>query len=444
MRMDVDQLIGQRKAIRTKLMQRSLSASPRDLNLEMDYRPNEDPAALVDMGEALERNLITMDANGLAQGQVAGQPWSDFYWPTSAGLAGNRYADPGFPNDWDARYEYVTQRSAAAILAAQNPDHIDSLSPVEKYDLLLRDDRGSLTAAMWAEGREMRERGLNIPAWAGICDGWAAASIMVPRPQKAVMFRAATGQEVTLYPSDIKALLSLLWARGDAPVRHLGGRCNDVYPTKDEAGRLSSPPCFDNNPGAWHLAVVNQIGVARRGLIMDASYDYQVWNQPILAYSYRYFNPQTGQSADTLQEGMVAVNALPEDRFKALRSSAAAHVVGITMDVTYLSETRPTHALSDTPSDDVKTTIRYAYDLELDAEGKVVGGEWHQENHPDFLWVPVVDATVSSIGESYFQGEWNISDQLPQSWVVPARVAAQKGQPAARILKAILDQSHGP
>src|SRR6185436_9002354 len=90
------------------------------------------------------------------------------------------------------------------------------------------------------------------------------------------------------YPSDLKGLASLLWATTDPPSRGVGGRCEDTNPKKDRNGRVISPACFDSNPGTWHLAVVNQIGVAKRSMVIDATYDFEVWNQPVYGYRYRY------------------------------------------------------------------------------------------------------------------------------------------------------------
>jgi hypothetical protein len=39
--------------------------------------------------------------------------------------------------------------------------------------------------------------------------------------------------------------------------------------------------------------VAAQRTVSRRAMIMDATYDYEVWNQPIFSYEYQYFNPAT-------------------------------------------------------------------------------------------------------------------------------------------------------
>src|SRR5262249_19903522 len=143
-----------------------------------------------------------------------------------------------------------------------------------------------------------------VEEWMGICDGWAAASYMLDRPTNAVKTVAVDGTSLTFYPSDIKALASQLWAH-PAPsrgYRSAGGRCYKKNPATDEYGRIVDQDCFDTNPGTLHLAVVNQIGVKERSFVFDATYDYEVWNQPMYAYFARYFNPQKGTWQERLED----------------------------------------------------------------------------------------------------------------------------------------------
>ena len=126
-----------------------------------------------------------------------------------------------------------------------------------------------------------------------------------PRPAKPATLPGVSGGKITFYPADIKALASLLWASASTVTRFIGGRCNDKNPATDANGRVISAKAFDTNPGTWHLSIVNQLGVARRSLVMDATYDYVVWNQPVAGYEYRYFNPQTMRLAKTLEDATV-------------------------------------------------------------------------------------------------------------------------------------------
>ena len=46
-------------------------------------------------------------------------------------------------------------------------------------------------------------------------------------------------------------------------------------------------------------------------------------------------------------------------------------------------------AKSNSSETDVKIAAIYSYDLELNAEKEIIGGEWYGNRHPDFLWTPV-------------------------------------------------------
>src|SRR5262249_43554658 len=153
-----------------------------------------------------------------------------------------------------------------------------------------------------------------------------------------------------------KALASLLWANAHPVSKFIGTRSNDKKPETDKNGRVKSSAVFDTNPGTWHLAIVNQIGVGKRGFIMDETYDYEVWNQPVYAYEYRYWNQQTMRSAKDLRAATVARADFTKDRFAAYRSPNGVAFAGVTMRVRYIVEAEPSHAATDTPKRDAVET----------------------------------------------------------------------------------------
>jgi hypothetical protein len=293
-------------------------------------------------------------------------------------------------------------------------------------------------------------------------------------------------QTLTFYPCEIKALASLLWARSNPTTRFIGGRCNVEKPTIDpatgrvitlynpyiaadygtdqplepsqprpgetevslssetwsedgttgrEGGRPTQSQCFDTNPGAWHLAVVNQLGVSKRGMIMDASFDYQVWNQPLLGYQYTYFNPQTLKQTEKLAEATTTKTAFTADIFKKYRSPKAVSFVGIVMRVTYMGENGNSQEHTDTSDNDSIATVDYYYDLELDAAGKIIGGEWYSNSHPDFLWTPPKDGRAVSRYEALATGTWAAGKPMPDSWRAAAAKASADMTPLAAIVE---------
>ncbi|MCM2324474.1 MAG: hypothetical protein NDJ90_14545 [Oligoflexia bacterium] len=401
---------------------------------------------LVDNGQTALRSIDEMHNRKLNNATLANSPWSDNYWPIYRGILAARYADPrSETDDWKDAYTFSKENALHEILAnAPNQSSIDMLSPSEKYDLLVGDSDGTLTKAMWKEGEGYYSRFGKVETWMGICHGWAPAAYMLPRPSNAITVTAADGRtKIRFFPSDIKALGSLIWANSQPYTKFIGGRCNDKNPPRDQkTGRIISEKCVDTNPGTWHMAVVNQLGVSKRSMVIDATFDYEVWNQPIYSYSYAYFNPQSQQMTQSLQEARVAMGDFKNDVFKAFRKNPkATHVVGIVMNLSYVVETAPTHAVRDSRENDAITTVRYMYDVELDAKGNIIGGEWYSSAHPDFLWTPAPGARAESYGDRMIRETWNGQRPVPASFKEAARRASQAAQPLAKVVDVLFGLS---
>jgi len=400
---------------------------------------------LVDQPSRMLKSLKDMDQRQLLNAKLAQRPWSDDYWPTYMGGIAARYADENFPNsdNWLENHNYVIapQSSFAAIGEGADAGSIKTLSPAEKYDLIVGSKEGALSASVWKSGEEVYNESGEVERWMGICHGWSVAAYNVARPKKTVNATAVNGSTVPFFVSDIKGLVSHLWANAGVRTKFIGGRCNDKNPPKDGNGRTIRQQCFDTNPGTWHLVVVNQLALARRSFVLDATFDYQVWNQPAVAYEYTYFNPQTMKAAATLTEATVDKSAFTADKFKKYRTRDFKSVVGITMNLSYVAETGPSHADSNSELQDAVRTVSYVYDVELDAEGKIVGGEWYQNRHPDFLWgvAPGTQATTwgdIQLGRS--STSWNLSQPMPVAWQKAAIENAQQGLPLAKVLSALV------
>jgi len=373
------------------------------------------------------RGLAGMDAADLRSARIAATPWSGDYWPVYLGGLGQRYADPRYPlaTDWKKNHEYVQKHPAREILASGDPAAIDRLSPAEKYDLLVGDLNMGLTARAWAEGQQDHERDGGVATWPGIGHGWAAAASQVPRPRHPVQVVAADGRPLRLFPADIKALASLLWARATVVSRFTGGRGEDT------------------DPGTFHLALVNQLGVARRSLIIDATRDHEIWNQPVFAYRYDLFNPRTRRHAATLADARTSLDALDHDPFAARRGPCSAALVGVMMELGYVRAAIPTHA-ADSPARDQIRSVRYLYDLELDADDEIVGGAWYTRNHPDLLWTPAASARARTPADAHVTGAWPRDAPVPAAWrALAGRATSESGCPLAAIVEALLERARG-
>ncbi|MCO5142147.1 MAG: hypothetical protein M9962_03550 [Oligoflexia bacterium] len=411
---------------------------------------NDRAENLVYNSNKMLKSLEEIERKRLQKAELSVQPWSDHYWALYQGQTAFRYADKDFPNssDWKRNFDYIMKNIHGDI---------DSLAPAEKYDLLVGDDSKSLTKSALGEGEQYYRSSRKVEEWMGICHGWAPAAYMLDRPSSSVSVLAADGRtKITFYPSDIKALASLLWAKHSSEVNFVGGRCDTKEPKQDENGRIYDQNCFDTNPGAWHLALVNQIGISDKSLVMDATFDYEVWNQPILSYEYTYFNPETKAPSNSLRSAKVSANEFRSDKFRKYRDNNTRSIVGISMTVKYMAENNPTIQGSDAKSNDNITTVRYIYDLELDSNDNIIGGEWYQNAHPDFLWTPVKDARAVSPGDTYLartradRKKWSKEESMPREWQEIAKRNSSNGSPLAVIVENLIqfsnekDSSHRP
>ncbi|CAK8716173.1 Transglutaminase elicitor [Candidatus Electrothrix aarhusensis] len=393
--------------------------------------------------------LRGMEDNGQMSARLEEQPWSDDYWAIYLGMLGKRYADSHFPRsgDWKINHDYIENNPALQIVESGDSDAVNRLSPSEKYDILVGDKNMTLTEKMWEAGEYYYTRNGKVEPWMGLCHGWAPAAYMLPRPTATATVLAADGKTfITFYPSDIKALSTLLWAKVKTASRFIGGRCNEKNPAVDpQTGRILSGKCFDTNPGTWHLAVVNQIGASQRSMVLDATYDYEVWNQPIVGYKYRHFNPQKMRYARSLAEASVLRTSFDNDRFRKYRDGETDTIVGIAMDISYIVETRPDHRLKDSSKYDRVQTVRYYYDLELDAMGNIIGGEWYQNAHPDFLWTPEKGSRAVSYWEKRYgiSGSWKSEEPLSKEWCqIAATTSGYQQAPLAAIVEQLIKFSN--
>jgi hypothetical protein len=416
-------------------------------------------ADLVDEPNEISLRIEDVLAPALLSATVPVQPWSDSYWPTFSGYISARYADETFKKIPEGSFkEFFSAAKSpeqgfesiftniftpeAEKLAAKE---ISNLSPAEKYDLLMGDSKGTLSQKMWNDASSFEDAEGKVEIWMGLCHGWSAAAIQEQRPLKAVDFKLPNEQRLRFYPSDIKALATTLWANANVPSRFIGGRCDIKKAERDpESGRIVSDECFDVNPATFHLALVNQIGKSQRPFVMDATFDYEVWNYPVVSYSSTFFNPLIKQKVNSLAEGKINLEEWSTDPFKKFRSQHAVQVVGVATEVTYMDETTASHRTTDDARFDAAVRVTYHYDLEINAQGEIIGGEWYSNKHPDFLWVNAPDARATTSGDIQIQSlDWdaNGGNLAPSTWLTSAKRMSKKGLPLETVVRALIDAS---
>jgi hypothetical protein len=265
--------------------------------------------------------------------------WTDSFWPRNEGGIARRWQDIS----GRVEYKILSQKEAQGLTA----DQISKLSPAEKFDLLHDELSFPFTRKV------KKQNPLNRPDWEGICHGWTQASIhheqFLP-----VTLKSRSGREVPFASSDVAALISYYYARvGGGKVHFLGRRC------RENAGNTSIK-CTDMNAGAFHIVLTNLIR-DNKSFIIDLEPYKHVWNFPVFGYKSKLLEenvPQPNSAQGTVKEILVET------------------------EMAYILENGPSW---EPPQRAIGKKV-YLYWLELDDEGKIIGGKWSDPNHPDFAW----------------------------------------------------------
>lgn len=398
-------------------------------------------------------------------GQVDSQPWSSDYWPIAYGILSVRYANNEKNTLTDANGNDLNWEQSVAVYSepkdyqdAEAAGNVDDyianyFSPAEKYDVLVGDtDDFTLTNNNKNQGSEYSRNG-EVEGWMGICHGWAPAAFSLPRPQNDVTVTAADGKtKVKFYADDIRGLASLKYAATEYQNIFVGGRCNldGKKVKKDKASGLAVDyDCFDVNPGTWTIIIADRVGKQKKSFVIDSTWDMQVWNQPVLSYSMSFFNVISNDAKDSVDAAKIAISDLDNQGNAVLKfvrkmaNDKATHVVGVSMDIVWIAETVPSH---DPPKKDRQVKATYVYTLELDDQNNIVGGEWLQNKHPDFVWAPADGAKPLNKEDNQIQS--SISGDISSPSVLShltkyAKSASNRGEVLDIVVEYLVNQSSG-
>lgn len=295
--------------------------------------------------------------------QLSNIGWSGDYWATAnAGIA-YRWLSENQGESWrDRIYPIATAGEVEAMTQAE----IDELSPAEKFDLYQGRLDFPLTNEEFRRTRKAVDASGEVPNWFGICHGWAPAAIMEEEPGNVASVPGPFGKTINFYSADLKALISRQYADAKVPTNFLGGRCNAMTVKRDSQGRNLQPECRDTNPASLHLILADLIGKQNRGFVADITVDAEVWNQPVVGYS-AFVNNRRDLSAEPGYS-----HAAP----------GTVELVDVQLELNYLVEAGADKYKSGGHVD----FSEFAYTLELDGQGFIIGGEWITEDRPDFLW----------------------------------------------------------
>jgi len=220
---------------------------------------------------------------------------------------------------------------------------------LQKYDQAFHGGRGLATAFERSDiaahkqviTRQVRQRGLfgswttsarsyGTPYWHGHCNGWAAAAIRHGEPKHSV-----TKNGVTFTPSDIKGLLAELYTYSE--IVDLGG---------ENYGNV--------HPGTLHAVLANWLGRHSHPIAMEATPGREKWNYPIYAYSTSAAKRSGGRQVEVRLNIKYASN-INREQDKAPQNARTKY---------------------------------FHYLLDLDADGRIVGGYYFRDSSQiDLLWV---------------------------------------------------------
>ena len=288
-----------------------------------------------------EVNTFTL-ASLPEQGESTKIPWTTYYWESHRG--GIAYRWQTNDNAWDYKLE-----TSLAKLKKMNQEDIDLLSPAEKFDII------SGNYSYPTVRSERLRTSPSAPSWHGLCHTSAASTIMYDEPMKKRLTNA-DGVSITFYSSDIKALMA--WHAHTFPPKtfFVGRRCNRTP--------LKNNPCWDINPGAFHLVLTNSIGLEGKPIILDHSSNAVVWNRAIYKYKSTITKKVSSQSQDLYY---------------------------LETEVFFKPYTAPYRQAKPLETE----TFKYFYYLEVRrSDGEITGGEWldvpptpgQKIDTPDFVW----------------------------------------------------------
>lgn len=340
------------------------------------------------------------------------QPWSSGFFPSWFDGVAGRWSKGKL-----SELRGYKLRSKESILATlkqakdgdqKSTSFLFSLSPMEKYDIATSDYNFGSTK------RELALRGhksLFIPFWNGYCNGVSIAATVLKEPFRKVTVVNPDGQEISFHPYDVKGLLGLAYYSVDYDnYARIGSRCektlydpffditggrDDDYNNEPDIRRETDKNCRGVNPATLVLTLQNRLGIAKQSFVVDKYQDHAVSNHPIgeaqidiLKDPYTYKKPSSEAFAAEGTTHLVDVRIKLWLGSTALADSKAVNrvkdaEVGLYKTVGFVPEKE------DNPK-------KYYATLELDKNGKIIGGEWgikdrwgtyQQSNEaPDFAW----------------------------------------------------------
>jgi hypothetical protein len=326
----------------------------------------------------LDGNLSYKLSSLPSSGSVDQVPWPGSYWPAYLDSINHRWAGAGTES---AAAKYGRAFGVSGVEKQVSSGFGIGMCSSCRTCFSHSQCKSKVEACARRPGETL---GRCIPTWWGVCHAWAPAAILEPEPAGPV-----TTGGVTFNVNDIKALITLAYNKTD--YKFVSLRCNenaskgevryDAYgrPTGDDV------ECRDTNPGTFHVVLANYVGIRRESFVEDRVFDYEVWNQPVLSYKVLEEQPVSAAEANKLVGASGST-------YKFNTDAKSFHRMKVQVVWVKEAEAAPATDRALVPQVTKYSGVdTYSYVLELDGQGKIIGGEWlgtSKKDHPDFLWVP--------------------------------------------------------
>lgn len=376
-------------------------------------------------------------------------------------IAKHWYTDvtDAFMNSWNIRETFSAQRALELVQQGRYSNPTDAF------------EQALLESKFEEKNYVLARKSSLIAGWEGICNGWSTAAGLVPRPRKSIYIKLPSGKKLKFYPSDIRGLVSLYYVNsliqdsafiGDEglPLTQgtvsAGMRCNLQSPRLDKWGRpfdSADDPfnersgeqrdsrCAGVHPATWHMGLVNLIGVQGRSFVVERKVGAPVDNHPMYKYKMELFNPNTGKAEKGLEKNVERVDQ--SDQFFKYRHPSARYIVGVETVMSYMNYIKPRRKDTTSEEDDSVVDKKMYYDLELDENYNIVGGQWRsykkglapvdrkhnnkikpgKNTMPDFFWTITKNYKKSGwFGDREDVTPWSDTSVVPpRDWLEKAK-----------------------
>lgn len=345
-----------------------------------------------EFAQVLEESISTELSRLPLSGDALRPSWSAARWTGLADSTNNRWmADELSPVEkYDAAFNGWEETKTFQNLVPFDPVRCDLVT----HDAQYYKDLGP--AAEWMtrhRGNWAAHDGLDSDSDQAIdeCDdldgvnhqrdldhAWAAAAMVEHEPVKPV-----TVGQVTFWPSDIKALLLTIYDNASAFI--LTGSCQAQVVERTPDGILAMKGCAGMSASDFHIMLTNFIGRFEASLGDERSENGQLISRPIDSYFIDLQRDLT--AADALS--LLGLEASPDDTYSPnpdARGWAEIHLTLHARERSTVGQVGEDGA----PGQEVVSTP-YHYILELDGQGRVIGGQWLADEGmttpPDYLWI---------------------------------------------------------